>query len=406
MVTLVKRQLRTTTLIIIGAAVIFLMSTLALGFPSQTGACDASGCHDDPGAMSITVTPESVTVGIGEEFTVLVSVIGESGQDACVMKFPSSVADNSEFSYGTLGSEGSVQDGDPADLDPDTDQMEVNYTIEAPSVPGAYTLRVYAAQHTPRSIYADISVTVTQPVGPGPSVNSINATPSIPLADEPVLVVANVTSDNAITEVKLQYSTDNRTSWTNVTMEQSDGLYQAQIPGLPDGTFVVYRVVAIDDQGEETVSWESTYTVGDIPLPPPEPMPQFHYGWLLGGPALFLAYLGTALEYYDEERFTRVHGIMLSVAYILTSINVCWLFFEDPSIFTAMDFKYLLNPANTLLFVHSWHIWLGIISMILGTLAFITHLGGWKTCNLGLPAVVLWTILGFTGMYLGIFFRM
>jgi hypothetical protein len=39
--------------------------------------------------------------------------------------------------------------------------------------------------------------------------------------------------------------------------------------------------------------------------------------------------------------------------------------------------------------------------MILGTLAFLTHLGGWKTCNLGLPAVVLWTILGIMGIYLG-----
>ena len=109
---------------------------------------------------------------------------------------------------------------------------------------------------------------------------------------------------------------------------------------------------------------------------------------------------------YDEERFTKLHGIMLGMAYFLTLINVSWLFFEDASSFTAMNVQYLFDPSNMIMFVHPWHIWLGIISMVLGTLALITHLGGWKTCNLGLPAVVLWTILGFTGMYLGLYFRM
>jgi hypothetical protein len=125
-----------------------------------------------------------------------------------------------------------------------------------------------------------------------------------------------------------------------------------------------------------------------------------HYGFYLGLPAIVLAYLGTALEYYDEERFTRIHGYMLTAAYFLTLINVCWLFIEDPATWTALDPMYLINPAQILLFVHSWHIWLGIISMIFGTLALISHIAGWKTCNLGLPAVILWTILGLTGVYL------
>jgi len=95
---------------------------------------------------------------------------------------------------------------------------------------------------------------------------------------------------------------------------------------------------------------------------------------------------------------------MLSAAYILTSINVCWLFLEDPSVWTAMNPEYLISFASLTLFIHGWHIWLGIISMIFGTLAFLTHIGGWKTCNFGLIAVVLWTILGFTGIFLGVFF--
>jgi hypothetical protein len=74
---------------------------------------------------------------------------------------------------------------------------------------------------------------------------------------------------------------------------------------------------------------------------------------------------------------------------------------EPASAWTAMNPAYLIDTSNMLLFMHAWHIWLGIISMIFGTLALLTHLGGWKTCNLGLPAVVLWTILGIMGIYLG-----
>ncbi len=403
----VKKQFRIALIVAIATAVLFLASTTALGFPGQNGACDASGCHDSTGTLSMTATPNSVTVEIGNQFSVVISVTGQSGQDALVVKFPSSLAHNNQFDYGALDAEGRVDDGDPADLNAATDQVEVNYTITAPNAPGVYTLTVYGAQHTPLSIHTDITVTVTQPVGPGPSINMINGTPSIPIADEAVQVVANVTSeDNDISYVRLQYSTNNGTSWTNVSMTLDGALYTGEIPGQVDDTYVTYRIVAGDDTGAESISWELNYRVGDIPLPPPEPMPQLHYGWLLGAPALVLAYVGTALEYYDEEKFTRIHGIMLGLAYILTSINVCWLFFEDPSVFTAMDIQYLVNPANIIMFVHSWHIWLGIISMILGTLAFITHLGGWKTCNLGLPAVLIWTILGFTGMYLGLYFRM
>jgi hypothetical protein len=83
-------------------------------------------------------------------------------------------------------------------------------------------------------------------------------------------------------------------------------------------------------------------------------------------PAIFLAYIGTALEYYDEERFTRVHGIMLSAAYILTTINVLALFTSDPAGWTALNPIYLFDMSNILLFVHSWHIWLGFVSMYFG----------------------------------------
>ncbi len=236
--------------------------------------------------------------------------------------------------------------------------------------------------------------------GPGPSIGTPSTQPEVPIANEELTVIVPVTSSETITYVRLQYSINDGTEWLNVTMSEEGGNYIGIIPGFANNQVVQWRIVAADASGVETVGPILSYTVGQIPVEPFD-IPQFHYGWLLGAPALVLAYLGSALEYYDEERFTKVHGIMLTVAYILTSINVISLVMEPSGVWAAMNPAYLFNLSNMLLFMHSWHIWLGIISMILGTLAVITHLGGWKTCNLGLPAVVLWTILGIMGIYLG-----
>ena len=188
-------------------------------------------------------------------------------------------------------------------------------------------------------------------------------------------------------------------------IEISTGTYNGIIPGYPNNQEVLWRIIAADASGVETVSPIQSYIVGNIPVEPIE-IPSFHYGWWLGAPALVIAYIGTALEYYDEERFTKIHGMMLGVAYILTAINVAALALEPASIWSIMNPVYLFDLSNMLMFMHAWHVWLGIISMVLGTLALITHLGGWKTCNLGLPAVVLWTILGIMGFYLGEVFVM
>ncbi len=376
-------------------AVLFLLgATQVIGSPGRHDDCATSGCHSDGSGITID-TDSTASVDMDSSFALNVQVTGVSGQSSLTVKFPSDIADNSLFTYEDLDSEGTFSTTD--------DSATIDYNITAPSTPGLYTLRLYAVQHIPNGAYIDIAVTV-QATGPGPAVMNVNRTPSIPTATESVNVTANVTSTVGITSVILQYITPDDSDWNNVTMEVISGdLYGGTIPELPDATNVTYRIVALDTLGIERVYGPYSYIVGNFPPPPP---PIIHYGYLLGIPAIFLAYLGTALEYYDEERFTRIHGVMLSLAYILTSINVLLLFQVDASAWTALNPAYLIDTSNMLLFVHSWHIWLGIISMVFGTLAFITHLAGWKTCNLGLPAVVLWTILAFMGVYLNVAFRM
>jgi hypothetical protein len=394
-----RRNIKIGLVIFAATIVIMMAAGNALAYPNYEDAC--SDCHDDPSDMTIS-TISTIDVAPSETFQIDVVATG-TAQDVFALRIPDEAGDNQLFTVEapTAAYPGFVDDNDASDLDPDDNEIHVIYNITAPAFADTYTLVIFAAQHFGDGISTSITVNVIQ-AGPGPSIGAPTTTPEVPRENEGFVVTVEITSTETIDEVILQYSVTNGASWINITMTETTeaGFYTGTIPGLSNGQEVLWRIVASDTTGAETVGSTLSYVVGQIPVEPIE-IPQFHYGWLLGAPALILAYTGTALEYYDEERFTRAHGIMLGVAYILTTINVLSLFMEPAGVWSAMNPVYLIDTSNMLVFMHSWHIWLGIISMILGTLAFITHLGGWKTCNLGLPAVVLWTILGIMGIYLG-----
>ncbi|MHA2310996.1 MAG: hypothetical protein ACXADF_05835 [Candidatus Thorarchaeota archaeon] len=386
-----NRKSRSAIIAVLAVAfVIVVASQASVAFTSEQGACDTTGCHTTATAITVS-TDASVDVEEGAEFSFVVQAQATAGPTTLTIKFPRNLESNALFN---IPSDGLVRDGQPADLDPDALEMEVNYTMTAPAIAGAYILEIWVAGDSGHADSTTITINVIH-VGEGPSISDFTAEPASPFDNESVFVSVNVSSEAGIVSAVLQYRDNRTTDWINVTMTQVGGYYQATIPRFPAGTTVEYRIVARDGDGIEiSTDPPLQYTVQAIPVP------QMHYGFLLGAPALILAYLGTALEYYDEERFTKMHGIMLTIAYFLTLINVLWLFQEDPGAWTALNPSYLINPGELVLFIHSWHIWLGIVSMIFGTLALITHIAGWKTCNLGLPAVLMWTILGLTGFYL------
>jgi hypothetical protein len=380
-------------------ASVFLLVVLAAGhvMASRTVQTDCSVCHTDPTGIAITAT-SSIDVDSGHTFQLDVQATGQASQPNFVLKIPSEVDNNSQFTIVFPSPNGLVIDNDASDLDATSKVIHVIYNITAPGVAGAYTLTVYAVQDPPHGESHSITVNVAQV---GPAIGQPSTNVEAPNANQPLTVTVEVTSSFGVDYVKLQYRVDVGADWTNVSMTETTeaNVYTGQIPGLAKDVEVQWRIIAEDSSGVAT-SVINSYTVGQIPVHPLI-LPQFHYGWYIGLPALVLAYVGTALEYYDEERFTKIHGMMLGVAYILTTINVFSLFMEPAGTWSVLNPAYLLDISNMLHFMHAWHVWLGIISVILGTLAFITHLGGWKTCNLGLPAVVLWTILGIMGVYLG-----
>ena len=366
---------------------------------SRTVQTDCSACHGTPTGITITAA-SSLDVDAGQTFQLDVQASGRADQTSFILKIPSEVDDNGQFTVTYPGQYGLVDDNDASDLDTNSKAIHVIYNITAPGFAGTFTLTVYAVQNPPYGESHSITVNVAQ-VGEGPAIGQPSTNVEVPKANEPFTVTVEVTSPLGVDYVKLQYTNITGGEWHNVSMTETTeaNVYTGDIPGFEKNVEVQWRIVAGNSAGE-SVSGTSSYTVGQIPVEPLV-LPQFHYGWYIGLPALVLAYVGTALEYYDEERFTKIHGMMLGVAYILTAINVISLFMEPAGTWSVMNPAYLLDISNMLRFMHAWHVWLGIISVILGTLAFITHLGGWKTCNLGLPAVVLWTILGIMGVYLG-----
>jgi hypothetical protein len=77
-----------------------------------------------------------------------------------------------------------------------------------------------------------------------------------------VTILAMVTDPVNVSEVKLSYSTDNQSTWTNVTMITQNGVnWTATIPSQSADTNVSYKVYATDTFGNLAVSDTNSYVV-------------------------------------------------------------------------------------------------------------------------------------------------
>lgn len=122
-----------------------------------------------------------------------------------------------------------------------------------------------------------------------PNIRQVNATPSQPAANAPIVITAKVTDPNGVANVTLQYQIvapgsfipatlpnpivnndvattplqanpafENAANWTSLPMKDDgvgadlkdgDGIYSATIPGQPNRTLVRYRIVVADNLG-------------------------------------------------------------------------------------------------------------------------------------------------------------
>ncbi|MHA2067534.1 MAG: LVIVD repeat-containing protein [Candidatus Thorarchaeota archaeon] len=102
----------------------------------------------------------------------------------------------------------------------------------------------------------------------GPSI-SIELDPSEPYND--VTVTATVIDTSGVGEVTLSFSTDEQSTWTNVTMVyQSADNWTASIPQQSRGVTVYYKVYARDGVGNWATSTAESYVVSFVDETPPD----------------------------------------------------------------------------------------------------------------------------------------
>jgi len=117
---------------------------------------------------------------------------------------------------------------------------------------------------TPYYVYdGDINVTLEDITGP--DIANILRTPVAPNYDQDVVVSANITDNVAVDKALLSYTYDS--TWHNVSMNQSDDIFNATIPSQPYGTSVEYKIFANDTNGNWANSSTYSYTVRDFVAP-------------------------------------------------------------------------------------------------------------------------------------------
>jgi len=97
-----------------------------------------------------------------------------------------------------------------------------------------------------------------------PKILSVLRFPETPNYDEPVAVIAQVIDKKSgVKSVILSYQVDSG-GWINTTMNMTDGLYVAEIPLLPYGSAVNYKIYAYDWACNLAVSETYSYVVADF----------------------------------------------------------------------------------------------------------------------------------------------
>jgi hypothetical protein len=92
---------------------------------------------------------------------------------------------------------------------------------------------------------------------------SLDFNPNQPTPGQSVDVSATVTDFSGVQEVTLSYSIDGGSSWNNITMIESAGIWSGVIPAQQLGTTVQFKLLTVDGVGNWAVSSLRTYTVAE-----------------------------------------------------------------------------------------------------------------------------------------------
>lgn len=104
----------------------------------------------------------------------------------------------------------------------------------------------------------------------GPAISEFNHSPTIPAANENVLVTVKINDPDGISSAKLFYRVDPATNYTSIDLNddgingdkyKGDGIYSVLLPGQPANSLVAFYVVASDNSiDKKTTVFPNPYT--------------------------------------------------------------------------------------------------------------------------------------------------
>ncbi|MHA2210802.1 MAG: hypothetical protein ACXABV_16740, partial [Candidatus Thorarchaeota archaeon] len=138
---IVKKKTRLALVVIVCGALIFLAASQFVSSDSTLQSdCSQSGCHSSSSSITIGLSETTFDIEPGDTFQLDVQVDSTAGTVELVLKFPTDLRNNDDFTYVGLDADGLIRDGDANDLDPDDDQIQYQYTIQSPAIANTYTL--------------------------------------------------------------------------------------------------------------------------------------------------------------------------------------------------------------------------------------------------------------------------
>jgi len=112
---------------------------------------------------------------------------------------------------------------------------------------------------TQSSIYNYQVNTANEP----PVITNVSFTPQNPDENEIVTVTATISDDGSISSAVLHWGFSSSNLSNDVSMSNSGSIYSAQIPGQSEGQHVYFRIEAVDDESNMTLSAIFDYQVND-----------------------------------------------------------------------------------------------------------------------------------------------
>ena len=116
----------------------------------------------------------------------------------------------------------------------------------------------------------DIKITGKENTASAPTISNINISPETPTFNDDVDIFADITDDGTISSAKVLWCTNGTNFDNNINMSLSSGnTYQSdsKIPAQAESTTVYYKVQAVDNDNDTTISASNNYLIPSASAP-------------------------------------------------------------------------------------------------------------------------------------------